>query len=209
MARGETARHKNERHEGVSFRYLCLTSGHIPPGVVNYRPQCYKQFAVICKHFRDIIGGQFYGHMNIDHFYFPTTDLELSKRSHDSDFRTFAAGWIPAYVENLKRHYRGVQKQKHLPMPVFVAPSVVPAFNPAFRVWRCSEGGLLGYTQYHMDLAVSENYTVEYTTNDYKMFTANVNDWKLLARKLSKEHKYTKLRNHYFRNLLVGRNPRP
>ncbi|KAH6563095.1 hypothetical protein BASA50_004615 [Batrachochytrium salamandrivorans] len=54
-------------------------SGHIPPNVVNYSANCYLEFSRLTFKYRDVIRGQFYGHMNIDHFFFTTPDQVLRR----------------------------------------------------------------------------------------------------------------------------------
>ncbi|KAI9095243.1 Metallo-dependent phosphatase-like protein [Phlyctochytrium arcticum] len=48
--------------------------GHVPPSPINYFPRCYTRFADVMVEYADVIRGQFYGHMNIDHFFFPTPE---------------------------------------------------------------------------------------------------------------------------------------
>lgn len=158
------------RKEGLQV-YI---TGHVPPNTVNFLDSCYYSFAKRCQEFRDVIQGQFYGHMNIDHFYFPTLNeypmLHLDKKAaspyphvmvNDRGER-HVPSWVAAYFQNLLGHYKYVAKElEPIAMPIMVAPSVVPAFNPGFRIFQYSSeattlkypiGTLLGYDQYYMDL---------------------------------------------------------
>ncbi|KAI8925401.1 hypothetical protein BC831DRAFT_415076 [Entophlyctis helioformis] len=164
-------------------------SGHIPPNVVNYGTGCYTEFSRLSVKYRDVIQGQFYGHMNIDHFFFTTPDQVLRRNSVsasstvapmslaadygdnaletaiglDSDgakndasdqqpapasiFRRdegdddqlmhiMAPTWVFLYFEYLILHFKVITDTDDLPNPVLIAPSVVPAFNPALRVFK-------------------------------------------------------------------------
>ncbi|KAJ3035345.1 Endopolyphosphatase, partial [Rhizophlyctis rosea] len=46
--------------------------GHVPPNPLNYGEGCYRGFARLARDFREVVVGQHYGHMNVDHFFFPT-----------------------------------------------------------------------------------------------------------------------------------------
>ncbi|TPX37962.1 hypothetical protein SmJEL517_g00270 [Synchytrium microbalum] len=74
---------KDARESGMTV-YL---SGHVPPNELQYYPTCYKWFSSIATEYSDVIAGQFYGHVNLDHFFFP---LELE----DSDDQRLAISLI-------------------------------------------------------------------------------------------------------------------
>ncbi|KAK5667637.1 Endopolyphosphatase [Batrachochytrium dendrobatidis] len=63
-------------------------SGHVPPNVVNYGTDCYSEFSRLTFKYRDIIRGQFYGHMNIDHFFFTTPDQVLRRYSSSTSLQS-------------------------------------------------------------------------------------------------------------------------
>jgi len=45
-------------------------TGHVPPGRKFYYPSCFRRYTLWSYAFRDVILGHFYGHNNIDHFFF-------------------------------------------------------------------------------------------------------------------------------------------
>ncbi|KAJ3177976.1 Endopolyphosphatase [Gaertneriomyces sp. JEL0708] len=144
--------------------------GHVPPNQVNLYPTCYKRFASIMEKYVSTVKGQFYGHMNVDHHFFPITN-PLKPKTSETPLERPASytldvtaaripSWLTAYYKYLMEHYtalRGHQKaHPHYqpPAPVFVSPSVVPSFNPSLRVFTYSvdSGDLNGYNQYYVDL---------------------------------------------------------
>lgn len=196
----------NATMEGRSV-YL---SGHIPPSVMTYAPHCYKIFSKLCITYKNIIHGQFYGHLSnsyliidIDHFYFPVPDLELSKHPL-MRLAPRAPGWVSKYIDRLMSHYDSLTHVSDLPSPVFVSPSIVPAFNPGFRIFTFWQGGLIGYTQYFMDMEKTLTWTVEYTTQDYRLQFSGKRDWYHFAKKLV-SRKHMKLKDLFFKNIFVGR----
>ncbi|TPX63730.1 hypothetical protein SpCBS45565_g06423 [Spizellomyces sp. 'palustris'] len=53
-------------------RKAVYVAGHVPPTPINFYPNCYERFSKLMIDYTDVVTGQFYGHMNIDHFFFPT-----------------------------------------------------------------------------------------------------------------------------------------
>jgi hypothetical protein len=115
--------------------------------------------------------------------------------------------WISSYLENLLLHYRyAAKEQEVLTAPVFVSPSVVPAFNPALRVMKYDliSGAVVDYEQYYSDLkrwnalppeefmkkASEESfYELEYQPvdeYDFKPQTAKPKSWTKFAGRLSR-----------------------
>ncbi|KAJ3155066.1 Endopolyphosphatase [Geranomyces variabilis] len=195
--------------------------GHVPPNPLNYFDNCYETFARLMFEYSEEVAGQFYGHMNIDHFFFSSSIIPVGKtdpgatsastslastyrevlKSTLPDFSSssmaplsaITAGtvsamipsWINLYYHYLLTHYKHLARQhsrdpalKTL-QPIFVAPSVVPTFNPGLRVFQYNvetasfrgslhpthrqrrftgsspaprRGELLSYTQYYADL---------------------------------------------------------
>ncbi|KAJ3087300.1 Endopolyphosphatase [Quaeritorhiza haematococci] len=78
---------KPARKRGVSV-YL---EGHVPPNVLNFYQQCYIWFATLATEYNDVVLAQFYGHMNIDHFFFPTINMKSSfSQQKEASTQTFA-----------------------------------------------------------------------------------------------------------------------
>ncbi|KAJ1555405.1 Endopolyphosphatase [Nowakowskiella sp. JEL0078] len=201
-----------------SFVYII---GHVPPTIFNYYPAyivCYQEFAKISNTYTDVIRGQMYGHMNLDHFIFPTRrtkadekvikklysdrkiepelkqKVELSEdktvvtfneldylenelfseESEDSEILStiqeiesesdgvvsvMGTSFLKLYWKYLMYHYQSTLERyvgtSEIPVPVFVAPSVIPTYNPGIRVWSYDPvtASLKGYTQYFANLS--------------------------------------------------------
>ncbi|KAJ3162695.1 Endopolyphosphatase [Geranomyces michiganensis] len=151
--------------------------GHVPPNPLNYFDNCYETFARLMMEFADQVAGQFYGHMNIDHFFFSSSIIPVGKADPNLDTSTTSLAstyrevlkstlpdfssspmaplatttpsgtvsakipsWINLYYHYLLTHYKHLARQhSRVPSlvtlhPIFVAPSVVPTFNPGLRV---------------------------------------------------------------------------
>ncbi|KAI8916511.1 Metallo-dependent phosphatase-like protein [Powellomyces hirtus] len=187
--------------------------GHVPPNPLNYFDNCYESFAHLMIEYSEEVVGQFYGHMNIDHFFFSSSIIPVGKnrattvesagyrsvlKATKPDFslpmaprgsflgRVFSAlipSWINLYYHYLLTHYKHLAHQHakdpslRTLHPIFVAPSVVPTFNPGLRTFRYHRGNvtvthqagdaksmsgakrgslrrgeLVGYTQYYADI---------------------------------------------------------
>ena len=105
-------------------------TGHVPPNTSNWMPTCYYAFATLVTDYRDVIQGQFYGHMNIDHFYFPINSgdpvflprmrprKKISKHEVSSQK---VPSWLLDYFQNLLVHYKYMSKfEDALPFPILV-----------------------------------------------------------------------------------------
>lgn len=138
-------------------------SGHVPPLLKNLDDSCYNKFTMWVKEYNDIIIGGVYGHMNVDHFV-PVDgrkarrDLEMSYLHDDKlnsiksikekilnfDFETMGAKPQNKeyYMTTVKDQYEDIFKRKHKKVRdkdfaiVNVAGSVIPTFNPSFRIWE-------------------------------------------------------------------------
>lgn len=149
------------RHRGMKV----WLSGHVPPLLKNLDDSCYNKFTMWVKEYNDIIIGGVYGHMNVDHFV-PVNgkkarkDLELSysqnvdnknnklsKFDFDIDTDLEPMGAKPQnkeiYMQGVKDQYEEIFKRKSKKKVkdkdfaiVNVAGSVIPTFNPSFRIWE-------------------------------------------------------------------------
>ena len=193
-------------------------SGHIPPTKKDYYPECLKQFLDITNEFDDVIQGQFYGHMNVDHFYFPIMEgIPDFKRHHEKlklklKKKTKSAlripSWITFYFQDLLVHYKRISKykSKSVPKPILVSPSVVPAFNPSLRVYSYFSdyvsrdfGMLLDYEQYYSNLTIWNSewngeylFELEYSPlKSYSFSRGNLSSdsWKDFAFRLTNQKK--------------------
>ncbi len=168
--------------------------------------------------------------MNLDHFMFP-----VGESLYPSKPKMLIPSWISVYFQSLLNHYKSFTKKKNGCLtPILVAPSVVPAFNPAFRVFDYEQdGSLLGYQQYFSNLSFwnsidsdktnSSFYTILYEPKtSYGLSSLNGCEYKDFARRLVKSTKYDilvdatqdfsnhkKIRNgellkSYLSNMMVG-----
>lgn len=129
--------------------------GHIPPTDRQWYDGCFNRYADLMIEYRDIVVGQLFGHVNIDHFYF----MEHSTRRRSSvdrlepmDERISITAKNPLDLLNDVRqvfdHLPELSTQAlprsdkdidsmigHLAV-INVAPSVVPNYYPTLRVYE-------------------------------------------------------------------------
>jgi endopolyphosphatase len=176
-------------------------TGHVPPGRKFYYPSCFRRYTIWSHLFRDVILGHFYGHNNMDHFFFldakqafeEEEEAELLKRINnnyefdelspeeltvlarlsthspsnllDSDHNFKALG-AEEYLSDLKDMFadikappkphkwkgkkdrqkweKKVREYEENYQVVQVAPSIIPAYYSAIRVFEYNVSELAG-----------------------------------------------------------------
>ncbi|KAG0709642.1 hypothetical protein DFH29DRAFT_869942 [Suillus ampliporus] len=123
-------------------------TGHVPPSVGHFFPECYYRYTELSLRYQDIILGSLFGHLNVDHFYFvEAADLKISQEgtllSHNSEGTIFKT--VMADFEAL------VNTSGHLNYDdygvVNVSPALVPnPYLPTFRVFSYNISGLRSLT---------------------------------------------------------------
>lgn len=108
-----------------------ILSGHVPPA--TFYPQCYDRFAEISLAYQDTIVASIFGHQNVDHF---TLFTHQEKKKHRKGFQ-FSINSVADLPDTLHDSYSNLPKQPHPDNYVInhVAPSVIPNFQPAYRIW--------------------------------------------------------------------------
>ncbi|KAI8895675.1 Metallo-dependent phosphatase-like protein [Globomyces pollinis-pini] len=153
-------KNKNSKHPGnIQFQWLkemlktirksnrkVILIGHVPPithaEIEIYKLNCYDKYINLVGKYSDIIVTQYYGHVNRDMMY----AITKSK----SDFSI-----IPFSKKILKKDVGSIQKQSMIGH-FFTGPSIVPYYNPGFRLGSLNitqnEIELIGHIQYYADL---------------------------------------------------------
>ena len=145
-----------------------ILMGHIPPSL--WLHSCRALYAQMCVKYSDIITGNIFGHLHSDQFHFVNIDGSVDAAELDSTHS----------------------------IAVTCSPSVVPTFNPSFRIWKYDPNDLviIDYVQYYADLdKLYQNFEfhVEYSLRDaYGMtsFSGNVSSvdfWIALNKKLAND----------------------
>ncbi|KAJ3200538.1 Endopolyphosphatase, partial [Clydaea vesicula] len=94
-----------------------------------------------------------------------------NNKPHKPCFPDCGAGWIPEYIEFLLRHYKEISKEKTVLKPIFVSPSVVPAFNPALRVFYYN----------NINTVKDEKKSVDFQILYYDQYFVNLTYWNSLS----------------------------
>ncbi|KAI9596602.1 Metallo-dependent phosphatase-like protein [Syncephalis fuscata] len=168
--------------------------GHVSPSPLLYHPQCLRRYSQIVRRWggfanqdtslnktrhhrlRDqdkpvVVIGQFFGHSNVDHFYFleeepdfGRKDSKMDKNWSSKDSLMITGADSDDYLSRLFSQYKRAGKKGALGPVVQVAPSIIPTYNPSLRVMTYampkneneyadySFGQPIDYTQYYFDL---------------------------------------------------------
>jgi hypothetical protein len=145
---------KSSRHPGdLQFHWLFMTLrqvrkviliGHVPPmthtGSILYKPNCYKHYLHMLKEFQDVIVTLYFGHVNWDIAYLVTDG------SSGTEITPITASLLKS----------GLKKELNVIGTMFTGPSIVPFFNPAFRIGtlKTSNGSIVldSHHQYYVNL---------------------------------------------------------
>ncbi|KEI37912.1 uncharacterized protein L969DRAFT_51759 [Mixia osmundae IAM 14324] len=120
-------------------------SGHVPPSPGNWYELCYHRYAELAISFQDIIVGQLYGHMNVDHwFWFDsseilTLDERLAVQNATIHRQSDHEIGVRSIDEDLLSDYKDLPKYRKLDLDdysiVTVSPSIIPTYLPALRIF--------------------------------------------------------------------------
>lgn len=175
--------------------------GHVSPSPLLYHTQCLRRYSQIIRRwsgFKDdkdapnnqatvqsttgdriVVAGQFFGHSNVDHFYFleeePDVDDGLEKIKRSDVANIYKNPYVAAgatsdeYLGKLFKQYKKAGEKGALGPVVQVVPSIIPTFNPALRVVTYAMpdtddkhadymlGQPIDYAQYYFDLLSLNN----------------------------------------------------
>ncbi|KAG8881045.1 Endopolyphosphatase [Tulasnella sp. 331] len=126
-------------------------TGHVPPTLGNYYPECYRGYAQLALRFQDTIVGHLFGHMNVDHFFWLDVH-ELHALSTSSLWSRLTSSFFKKHTslsKELLKDFKSLPPKKKSEgdgddvepidyddyVVVNVAPSVVPTYQPSVRVF--------------------------------------------------------------------------
>ncbi|WBW72593.1 vacuolar polyphosphatase [Schizosaccharomyces osmophilus] len=153
-------------------------ASHVPPTRDQWYIDCYDAFADLLYEFRDVIVGQLYGHMNINHFVF----LEFNKppvdtstlQSRDLEVATAQPKYVKTLIEN---QYGELPFVPDKPSSKFmdetvgkfslasVGGSIVPEMFPNFRIYTYNTSGLNPRpSDLDGNVVVSDSFPKNYTS---------------------------------------------
>lgn len=136
-------------------KMVAYLAGHVPPDRKSYTPTCYARYTRLSLEYADVIVGHLYGHANIDHFFLlsdrkakPSLWAEEDEAQDgeedaalsvvdEEDYDRFHALGLTSYLEDLWKQYEDIPKKLKLSSyaVVLVSASVVPTYQPTFRVF--------------------------------------------------------------------------
>ncbi|EJT98271.1 hypothetical protein DACRYDRAFT_96807 [Dacryopinax primogenitus] len=131
-------------------------TGHVPPSTRNYYAGCYRRYGELALRFQDIILGHFYGHMNMDHYFWISLDDVKSASSKKSKSKPGArqSAKFPITIqgahdydhEDLMRELKALPREEKVDFAdyavVNVPASVVPTYFPGMRVYTYNVSGI-------------------------------------------------------------------
>jgi hypothetical protein len=154
--------------------------GHIPPSPRDYMDTCLQEYLTLAAEYNDVIMGQFFAHLNMDHFLMydakeamvmgPEKKVVAGPDVHVNRDIDEYVDWLRAMYQNIDPlgDKNAPSNGQHL-VVVQVAPSVLPVYYPGFRIYKYElnddddlnhdddddekpYGTLLGYSQYYSNL---------------------------------------------------------
>ncbi|KAJ3077011.1 Endopolyphosphatase [Podochytrium sp. JEL0797] len=112
-----------------------IIQGHVSPmgnAVKLWKDQCYEWFVYLSGEFSDVILGQYYGHINRDitHVISQPHDLTTTARKPKKPFSNpyTLTSLLPRTIKPLNL------KHSRLVTTMYTSSSIVPAYNPGYRV---------------------------------------------------------------------------
>ncbi|CAJ0831898.1 14659_t:CDS:2 [Entrophospora sp. SA101] len=182
---------KKARKHGMKV-YL---TGHVAPRRNQYMPSCYKEYGKLAIKYHDIILGHYYGHSNMDHFFFIS-----SKNKHKNEIINNSSNDSSTLPHKLQLNFQSSQTNinddnyENRPVDTKIydvdKPHEDDSTSPAHSNLFLTP---LGYTQYFINLTEANQYPnitpefkVEYNTwDDYNMKDLTVSSWIHLARRIA------------------------
>lgn len=150
-------------HQFRTLGIKCWIISHVPVIQKNLEESCFLKLNLWIYEFRDVVIGNLMGHMNLDYFNIVKgSDLRYRLKHINSASRAepkvgeadleddlfLGKGAAPvnknAYMKRIKKEYKLLSKGLNLKKVdklqenyhvVNVAGSIIPTFNPAFRIW--------------------------------------------------------------------------
>ncbi len=131
--------------------------GHVPPTQKQWYDGCFFRYADLMVEYRDVVVGQLFGHVNIDHFYFMNwQNPEIGPKAEKRGLSTLAKNpldllndvrsdfdSLPVYPQQKNaRKKHSMDELLGSWAVVNVAPSIVPNFFPTLRVMEYNTSGL-------------------------------------------------------------------
>lgn len=137
--------------------------GHVPPSPRDYKGTCLTEFMRIATNYTDVVMGNFFAHLNMDHFLmfdgrsekktgpFMGLDNDLDqlivKQENEEDHLEFHTERnIQSYMGWLLEMYKDIdplEDEKRAPangqpsiVVIQVAPSVLPVYHPSVRIYQ-------------------------------------------------------------------------
>ncbi|KIM25254.1 hypothetical protein M408DRAFT_331351 [Serendipita vermifera MAFF 305830] len=110
-----------------------ILAGHVPPTPGNYFPDCHFRYGQIAIRYQDTIIGHFFGHMNVDHFFWLDVH-DLNMEPTEPTYRVMKN----QLDEDLRQDITHLPKHLHHDdyVVVNVGPSVIPEYYPSYRIYQ-------------------------------------------------------------------------
>lgn len=136
--------------------------GHVPPSPRDYKGTCFTEFMRIATNYTDVVMGNFFAHLNMDHFLMfdghiekqdlPSMDNDgdlsqvIIKQEEEDHLEFHTERNVKSYTRWLRNMYLEIDPldgEKWVPVngqpPIVViqvAPSVLPVYHPAIRIYQ-------------------------------------------------------------------------
>jgi hypothetical protein len=143
---------ENQLKKARSEKERIYVIGHVPPSPRDYKGTCLAEYMRVASSYNDVIMGQFFAHLNMDHFmlFDGRQSMQTLQDSAEDDLDiqeddVHATRNIEAYMGWLRNMYEEIDPldDKRAPpntkppiVAVQVAPSVLPVYFPGLRIYK-------------------------------------------------------------------------
>jgi endopolyphosphatase len=202
--------------------------GHAPPTLDVWMNSCLDRFSAISVEFKDVIKGQFYGHINFDMFTFLESPKSFKKpkvwcsmeskglnhnvTENTTESATVSLSTPRQLLRGLYHQFNELRLSNRSASQLAVAQngaSIIPRINPGFRMYYYdkdgeSVGNVVDYEQYTLDLskanqnAAKAKYKLTYKFSELGIQWNNTLDWLDYAKRLFTD---TTLHEQFIRRL--------
>jgi hypothetical protein len=139
---------------------------------ISYYPHCYAKYLAFHQKHAQTIAASFFGHVNLDYFYFPVNTTEYSPLP-SLVLEPFLPTWSVPFVVELSKNYQAAMNSPAIASPIFVSPSAIPSTQPTVRLF--------------------DHHSSTFEVQNHQTYYANLSYWNALARHMGLESLETHL----------------
>lgn len=204
---------ENVLQDARASRQAVLLTGHVPPSPKDYRSSCFDAYVALTTRYADVICGQLFGHLNMDHFLLYSSQPQVQTSRNIGKY----VGWLRNMYTSVADLDHGLADDNTPALAaVQVSPSVLPVYYPGIRIYKYDTDfqprkALRSYAQYYANITRWEQdhksdepleYEIEYTTDEYSLPDLSAESLYGMVKRMVQDDD-SSLWNTYTRNMFV------